>query len=96
MADLYINVWETANAVALGDVKQTQSVTIGASSAQSSAVWGTSPKRMRVRLYAESDCFVMWGSDPTASSSDGVPLGADQKEYFDIQAGYLVAVIERT
>jgi len=97
MATLQISVWDDAGEVALGPVLQEQVVTIsGTSAASTSAIPGNNQTR-RVRLYADTDCYVTWGADPTALSdgSDGRMIGANNPEYFSINSGHKVAVIER-
>ena len=97
MATLFITVYEGAASVALGDPIQEEAVVIGAGSLQSNVITGIAPRRKRVRLYADVDCFATWGDNPTATTdgTSGRPLGADNPEYFDIESGYRIAVIER-
>lgn len=95
MATLWIHVWESASEVALGDPQQELTITIGGTSTQSSsAISGSNRVRRRCRLFADADCHVTWGENPTADTSD-IPLGAENPEYFDIESGHLVAVITR-
>lgn len=98
MATLYIAVWTSATEVALGDPIQEMAVSIGAGSVQSAEITADNRKRRRVRLMADSACFVTWGLNPTATNdgTSGRPLGAENPEYFDIESGHLIAVIERT
>mgnify|MGYP000639799283 CR=1 FL=1 len=97
MATLFICVFEGAASVATGDPIQEEGVNIGATSTQSNAISGSGKKRRRVRLYADADCFVTWDSDPTATTdgTSGRPMGADNPEYWDIESGYKIAVIQR-
>jgi len=101
MTKLFVTVFEGANATALGDPIQEEVVVIGAGSLKSAVITaaGASATNVRrvVRLYAIADCFVTWGADPTAvvDGTDGRAIGADNPEYFDIQAGHFVAVITR-
>lgn len=69
-------------------------VTIGAASAQSDAV-GT--QTQLVRLFADANCSVKFGTDPTATNSS-TPLAANMPEYFQVPAGSAlkIAVIVRT
>jgi hypothetical protein len=67
-----------------------QAVAIGAISAQSTAIGQTTGL---VRLCASSDCFVAFGSNPTASSSS-LFLPAGMVEYFGINPGDKIAVIQ--
>ncbi len=99
MATLYYAGWEDAKEVALGDPVYENVVNIAGSSTQSVALTGGNTSlRKRVRLFADADCFVTWGANPTATSdgTSGRPLGAENPEYFDIADGYLLAVIERS
>ncbi len=98
MSTLFIATWRSAVEVARGDPLQEMVVTIGAGSLQSAAITGQNKARNRVRLYADVDCFVTWNEDPTAltDGTDGRPLGRNNVEYFDIEAGHKIAVIERT
>ena len=70
----------------------TQSVAIGGSSVQSSALAG---KTRFVRLYAEAACHIDIGTNPTAVD-DETKLGADSPEYFAIPEGdtWKIAVIQ--
>jgi hypothetical protein len=97
MATLYVSVFHEAGNTALGDPLQEFSVTIASTSNQSTAITATegSPKRI-VRTFADADCFVTWGSDPTASASDGRAMGQENPEYWHISAGDIIAVISRT
>jgi hypothetical protein len=69
-------------------------VTIGAASAQSAAM----PAGTRaVRLVATVDCFVEFGTNPTATSSGaatGFFMPAGSVEYFVALEGHKVAVIQ--
>lgn len=95
MATLFIAVWEHAGEVALGDPIQETTITITGTSAQSAAITGSGNKRKRVRLFTDTNCFVTWNADPTASATDGRPMGAENHEYFDIQSEHKIAVITR-
>lgn len=69
-------------------------VTIGAASAQSAAMPATTRS---VRLVATVDCFVEFGTNPTATSSGaatGFYLPAGAVEYFTAIEGQKVAVIQ--
>ncbi len=98
MATLFFTVFSGAVEVAVGDPIQENSVTIAATSTQSVALTGTGRKRHRVRVLADVNCFATWGENPTAKDdgTDGRPLEAGSAEYFDIEAGHKIAVIERT
>lgn len=101
MATLFFAVFEGAAEVATGDPIQESTVNIAGSSTPSTdAILGTgrSRQRMRVRVFADVACFVTWGLSPTAQSdgTDGRPLAAEGAEYFDVEAGYKLAVILRS
>ena len=98
MATLFITVWGDATQTLLGEPIQEEAVTISGTSAQSSAILGGVNKAMRrVRLYTDTDCFVTWGTDPTAltNGTAGRALGADNPEVFGVESGQRIAVIER-
>lgn len=99
MATLYFGVWGDARETLSGEPLQEGTVDIGAASTQSVAISGPAGRTVtrQVRLYADADCFVTWGSDPTAlnDGSDGRPLGLDNPEVFNIASGLKLAVIER-
>ena len=97
MATFFFRVYETAAEVAHGDPKQEDVVTIGVSSQQSAPIHGDKKRQRRVRIFADVDCFVHWGDNPTATNDglSGMPLGAENPEYISINAGQKFAVIER-
>lgn len=97
MATLFFAVFSGAAEVAMGDPIQEDSVAIGGASTVSSAITGTGRKRRRVRIFADVNCFATWGESPVAKNdgTDGRPLEASVVEYFDIEAGHQIAVIER-
>jgi len=98
MTTLFVTVWGDAEEVPLGDPLQEFSVNIAATStASTETISGSGNKRRHVRLFADTNCFVIWGEDPTAvnDGSDGRPMGSDNPEYFNIQSGHKIAVIER-
>jgi len=68
----------------------TQTVAIGASSAQSAAL--NNDTRI-VRLYADAACHVLVGSNPTATTSS-MPIAAGAAEYFGVTPGQKIAVIQ--
>lgn len=69
-----------------------QKITIGATSAQSAAF---NEYTYFVRLHCESACHIVFGTDPTATTSTA-RLSAGQTEFFGVPAGqsYKVAVIQ--
>lgn len=98
MATLQITVFEAAREVALGLPLQEMAVSVGVSSTQSAVITGPSRRVQRCRIMSDSDCWVTWGENPTAlnDGTDGRMMGANNPEYFAIEAGWKVAVIERT
>lgn len=97
MATLQITVFEEAKEVAFGLPQQEIVVTVGVASAQSATIVGSGRKVKRCRLVSDTDCWVTWGENPTAlnDGTDGRMMGANNPEYFAIEAGWKVAVIER-
>lgn len=100
MATLFFAVWDTAAEVANGPVKNEGTVDIAGASTQLSGVIDSAGgnKSRRVRVFADTDCFVTWGLNPTAvnDGSDGRAMGSGNPEYFEIQADFKIAVIQRT
>ena len=98
MANVYITVWDGANEVALGDpIQYATAIIDGANSDPiTNSGSGKVKRRCRCRLYAESNAWVKFGDSPTATgASDSIALGADNPEYFDIEAGYIITAIMR-
>jgi hypothetical protein len=99
MASLFYRVWDTAAEVANGPVKNENLVAIGGTSAQSGLIDGAGGNRSRrVRVFADTACFITWGENPTAltDGTEGMPMGADNPEYVEIRADHKIAVIQRT
>jgi len=67
----------------------TQTVTIGASSAASSAF---NAKTRLVRVVSDVDCHIEYGTSPTATTSKTF-LPAYVPEYFGVDGGNKIAVI---
>ena len=98
MADLYLRVFGVAGSVAEGLPVNENKVSIGGTSTQSGVMHAAGDNRSRVvRLFADAACFVTWGANPTAlnDGTDGMPLGAENPEYIQVQADHLIAVIQR-
>jgi len=98
MATLFIAVWGDASQTLIGKPVDEFAVTITGTSAKSPAfTQGNNKVMRRVRLYSDVDCFVTWGTDPTAltDGTGGRPLGADNPEVFGIESDQKIAVIER-
>jgi hypothetical protein len=98
MATLFITVFGDASQTLVGEPAQEMTVTIGAGSLQSAAISaGNNKAWKRVRLFADADCFVTWGANPTAvgDGSAGLPMGAENPEVFTIESGQKIAVITR-
>lgn len=69
-----------------------QTVAVGGSSTQSSAF---NAKTRYVRLHTDTICSVLFGANPTATTSSP-RMAADQTEYFAVNPGDRVAVIANT
>jgi len=97
MATLQITVFEVAGSTALGDPLQEEIVAVGAGSLTSNVIVGSGKRRRTVRFYTDTDCWVTWGASPTAKTDGtaGRMLGADNPEYWNVEAGHKIAVIER-
>ena len=99
MATLFFRVYETAAEVAAGPKVNEGAVTISGTAAQSGVMHSTGGnKSRRVRLFADTACFVTWGSNPTAliDGTEGMPLGAENPEYIHINSNEKLSVIART
>lgn len=97
MATLQFTVFESAAETALGDPIQEDTIEISGTSTQGAAISGSGRRRRRVRIVCDADAWVTWGADPTAinDGSAGRMMGQENPEYFDIEAGHKIAVIER-
>lgn len=49
-----------------------------------------------VRLVASTGCYVLFGSNPTATTANGSRLVTDTPEYFAVNAGDKLSVIQQT
>lgn len=68
-----------------------QSVSVGATSAQASSAF---PENTRaVRVVCTVDCFVEFGSNPTAAANTSTFLPAGTVEYFAVYGAQKVALI---
>ncbi len=63
----------------VGNGETYQTVAIGASSAQSAVL-----SAKYVRIYAEDACYLRFGDDPTASTTNGIPMAAGTTEVFAV------------
>lgn len=81
--------------VAFTPHNQTQTVAIGASSAQTANA--VSNNSTLIRVHTDSVCSINIGVNPTAAAT-GPRLAANQTEYFTcpLNSGYKVAVIVNT
>lgn len=97
MSKLQITVFTSASEVAHGVPIQEEWIDYTSSSVQSNAIAGSSRAQRRVRIFSDADCFVTWGANPTATTdgTSGRMMGAENPEYFSIEAGMKVAVIQR-
>lgn len=102
MATLQYTSWFSAAEVAHGQPIQENVITVTNTSTQGEALsaptGGEARHRLRVRIMSDTNCWVTWGSDPTALATGlgGRMVGSGNPEYFDIEAGFKIAVIERT
>jgi len=69
-----------------------QTVPIGGTSAQSQAFGGGTKL---IRLHVDAPCSILIGEDPTARTSNK-RLAANQTEFFNVQPGHRLAVIQNT
>lgn len=65
-----------------------QRVAVAAAAAQSAAITA-----LEVCLHASTKCHVLAGADPTATTSNGIPLEAGEKFHLQIVSGWKVSVI---
>lgn len=98
MAKLFVTVFPDATQTLLGTPTQYLSQDIGAGSLQTGAISGAArATSRRCRLFAEADCFIAIGANPTVTDgTDGIPLGSENPEVLGIETGYKIAVIQRT
>ena len=99
MATLFLSVFDAASNALVAPASEFLTITVGGASAQSSVLTGpTKPVQKLVRMFTDTDCFVHWGADPTATSngSSGMPLGAENPEVVTVDTGQKFACIERT
>ncbi len=98
MANLYITVFEGAGNTAAGDPIQEQRVVFSDPAANSSPIPDYGNRRRHVcRILADGDCFVTWGSSPTAKGdgTDGRAISEGVAEYFSVEGGHQFSVIQR-
>lgn len=70
-----------------------QNVTVSGASAQSAAF---GEKTQAVRLIATTRCYVLFGSNPTATNSNSALLEIGIPEYFAVAPGAKLAAIQAT
>ncbi|MGB0971935.1 MAG: hypothetical protein ACPGVG_13385 [Mycobacterium sp.] len=100
MSTLHFAVWNDAREVAIGPPEQEGAITFTTPSAQGAVIVpGDSAKKTlkRVRVICDADAWVTWGENPTAvaDGTEGRMMGAENPEYYGIQAGHRIAVIQR-
>ena len=97
MATCQITVFGDSAALAIGSPIQEVVVAIGAGSLQSAAITGSNKELRRVRIMCDLASWVTWGDNPTATTAGtaGRMMGAENPEYFAIEAGQIIAVIAR-
>lgn len=99
MADMYYTVFADANSVARGDVLAEGKVTMSGTSASSSAITGDTGESRIVRIFCDGNAYVNWGDAPNTATNDGTGgriIGSENPKYFEIKAGQVISVIERT
>ena len=99
MAVLYITEYELLAVTANGNVPvgkepaiATQALTYTGTSAASAAF---NSRTKFVRLHTDGICSIIFAADPTATTSNP-RMGANQTEYFGVDAGDKVAAIVNT
>jgi hypothetical protein len=99
MATLYISEYVrtglTTRALVLAGEEPSiasQTVSIGASSAQSSAL---NAETRFVRVSTDATCSIAFGANPTATTAS-MRLPANSTEYFAVMPGMKIAVISNT
>lgn len=95
MASIYITEYTGIRALAtpvVGNATSAQAVAIGAASAQSVALAATTTL---VRVFAGAKCTINIGANPTATATNTIQLGEEQFDYFTVNPGEKIAVIER-
>ena len=95
MATLYYTSWEVSGSVAQGDVSAEDKFSFTGTAAASTSTIGTAREQKTVRVYVDEDAYVTWGTDPTASATDGRAMGADNPKYFNIEGRYKISAITR-
>lgn len=99
MANVYLTVFDSASEVARGDPTQfTVAIIDGANSAAIvGSVTGAGRRRLRVRIQADTKCFVgYFSTTPTVTDgTDSIPLGEENPEYVDIEQGNVLKAITR-
>lgn len=97
MSALYVTVFTDASQTALGDVEQSLSIAnLSGSNAQTAVITrnGTLSTK-RIRVYSEAAAWIAFGTDPDATGTLRIPIGADNPEYFTVPVGYKVAGVTR-
>jgi len=95
MAILWATVYEGASLTPSGLPIQVTQVGISATAASTGVIIGSNRKRRVVRLFADADCHFTFGASPSATVSDS-PLGAENPEYIEVEAGQSISVIARS
>jgi hypothetical protein len=98
VATLFYAAFVDAVSTALGGVVVEDTIAISGAAANSDPLPGVARERYKVRIMCDVDAFVTWDNPPILAKSDGTegrPVGAENPEYFDIEAGMEISVIER-
>ncbi len=96
MATIGIPVFASAKEVLFEVPIQFESMTVDGTSRQSGEISGSRQEIRHCRIFSDTDCFILWGTDPTAVDfSDSLPIGAENPEVIGVRAGDKIAVIQR-
>ena len=97
MTEISFSTFVAAGEVAVGAVLNEGVVAIGGASAQSAVVdpsAASAREHRRVRVFADNTCYVAFGLNPTATTTS-MKMAAEQTEYFFLEAGWKIAVLDR-
>ena len=98
MPTMQFTVWGAATATAEGPVLQEDVITIDVTATNTAAIEGSGRKMRRVRIFCDTDAWVTWGAPGITALIDGTEgrmMGAENPEYFPIEAGFEISVIAR-
>jgi hypothetical protein len=99
MPTLWFHTFDTASEAANGPVLQKGTINIGATATLGDMITGksTGDKRNRtVRVFTDADCYIAWGDADTEANATDVPIRSEDAEYFHLNEGDYISVIERS